>query len=219
MYIKRPELPSARGLLLLASLIFGSGVAFFLGLQPSDLLLGWPVWVFLWCSLILYGLFLASSVHFFLIFPKKREVLERHPTVLWLVYMGVLVLFIPTYLLVSFEGPSSSQRLVLALRATGSVTATYILIGLLILVYGYLRSFGEVERRQVRWLLWAEAIVIVPWLALSILPSLFGLRPPLPQFAVGLMWLFLPTRLAIAILRERLFDIDVIINRTLVYGG
>jgi uncharacterized membrane protein len=52
-----------------------------------------------------------------------------------------------------------------------------------------------------------------------VIPELLGYRPLIPQSVTSLLWLAIPTALAIAILREGLFDIDLIINRTLVYSG
>ena len=50
-------------------------------------------------------------------------------------------------------------------------------------------------------------------------PVLLTGRPLLPEAAIGLITLPIPITLAWAILHDRLFDIDVAIRRTLVYGG
>jgi hypothetical protein len=62
-------------------------------------------------------------------------------------------------------------------------------------------------------------VSILPWVTLVALPQALGLTPLLPPVVVGLLWVALPTAFAISILREGLFDIDVILNRSLVYGA
>jgi len=54
---------------------------------------------------------------------------------------------------------------------------------------------------------------------LLLVPELLTGRPILPWSAVGLVALPLPLGISAAILRYRLFDIDVVVNRALVYGG
>ncbi|MGI8858772.1 MAG: hypothetical protein ACR2HO_01245, partial [Rubrobacteraceae bacterium] len=58
------------------------------------------------------------------------------------------------------------------------------------------------------------------FMSISLIPSALGRGAPLGSNfdTVGLFLCAIPTVATIAILRERLFDIDVIINRTLVYG-
>jgi hypothetical protein len=68
-----------------------------------------------------------------------------------------------------------------------------------------------------RWILWALIIANVPWLLLNAVPALFGGTSQIASNLTGLLWCLIPTAFAIAILREGLFDIDVIIRRTLVY--
>ena len=78
------------------------------------------------------------------------------------------------------------------------------------LVLRFRRSRGA-ERQQLKW--FAYAVALVPLFVLAdFLPSSGGSL----LFAVPIV--FLPVAVGIAILRYRLYDIDRLINRTLVYG-
>jgi hypothetical protein len=73
------------------------------------------------------------------------------------------------------------------------------------------------ERQQLKWFAYASSIFLV-LLAVSILFPLFSYLAGLgPTLAVMVMDL-IPISVAIAILRYRLYDIDRLINRTLVYA-
>jgi hypothetical protein len=72
------------------------------------------------------------------------------------------------------------------------------------------RSRG-IERQQLKWFTYAAALAPLPFLAYELAPSIFGLLRTLILPLV-------PISIGIAILRYRLYEIDQIINRTLVYG-
>lgn len=80
------------------------------------------------------------------------------------------------------------------------------------LIVRFRRSRG-VERLQLKQLVLASCFIL-PAMAISI-P--FYLESVLVQSVLALAFLGLPVAVGIAILRHRLYDIDVIINRTLVY--
>ena len=86
-----------------------------------------------------------------------------------------------------------------------------ILTGVAAVVARFRRSRGT-ERQQMKWFLFAAApLAAVP--VVEQLPAWFG--------GVWLAWIVLsvPVALAVAVLRYRLDGIDVVINRTLVYGA
>jgi hypothetical protein len=88
--------------------------------------------------------------------------------------------------------------------------------GVAAIVVRYRRS-GGVERQQVKWFAYAAAVVAVGFALTIATPG--GLIADL-GFLAGLLGLAgLPVAAGIAIFRYRLYDIDVVINRTLVYGG
>jgi hypothetical protein len=76
---------------------------------------------------------------------------------------------------------------------------------------------SRVERQQIKWLGYAFALMIVG-LVLPFLGVGF-VGPPWALIVAVAAFNSFPLAVGIAVLRYRLFDIDVIINRTLVYGG
>ncbi len=92
-------------------------------------------------------------------------------------------------------------------------------------VYRYRRVASPVQRQQIKWLIYGLApVILLPicfGLAVALFPAL-GSPGALLGVAVEPLWrlyfLPIPFCIGIAILRYRLWDIDVLINRTLMYG-
>jgi signal transduction histidine kinase len=95
-------------------------------------------------------------------------------------------------------------------------------------VYRYRRVSGRVEREQARWIGFGVSIALIGFLGGRI--ALVVLAPKLDSpnalllaiigaTLVDAFILVIPLSIAVAILRYRLFDIDTLINRTLVYGA
>jgi hypothetical protein len=82
-------------------------------------------------------------------------------------------------------------------------------------VVRFRRSRG-IERQQIKWFLYAAALLL--FFSGSVLASDF-LPEIISSVALGLALVALPTTIGVAVLRYRLYDIDVIINRSLVYGS
>jgi hypothetical protein len=102
-----------------------------------------------------------------------------------------------------------------------------ILVSAISLVLRFLRSEGE-QREQIKWLAFAASILGLGFSS-YIIPSFFVVEDPtggagplwvnLLEDAVTLSFAGVPVAVGIAILRYRLYDIDILINRTLVYGS
>ena len=215
---RRPHLPAARALLLLAAAIASSGVAYFLGLRPSDLRRGWLVLLYLGSVVPLYLIMAAGALHFTLVFPREQPVVRRLPWLLPVLYVAALAPYTLLVVLSWPATPTNAARLQLLLNTT-QIVALLVFLPVVASAWWVLRRTTDLtERRQLRWVAWGIVISIVPWALFSVLPEILGRPSLLPDAVIGLLWCGLPTSLAIAILRERLFDIDLLVNRTLVYG-
>jgi hypothetical protein len=103
----------------------------------------------------------------------------------------------------------------------GLVTLLGILLAVVSLVLRYRVSQGE-QRRQIRWLAWSAGIMVpfvfgffIFHLGLQFSEIQSGPLDLLTYFAIATLPV---VAIGIAILRNRLFDIDIIIRRTLIYG-
>jgi hypothetical protein len=83
------------------------------------------------------------------------------------------------------------------------------------------RRANDTEREQIKWLLYACALFLVVYIGGSVsgLGGSSGIGGYIWGMFFGLSLMALPTAIGIAILRYRLYDIDLLINRTLVYGS
>jgi len=135
------------------------------------------------------------------------------------VYAGV---WLPYFISLGALFPQTTNAaagLSVLVRSTNAMTAVYFPLTLLNSLVSYRQAELESERRQMRWFVWAIYIAWAPWLVLNVVPGLFARPAILSPVMVAILWCAIPTGVAIAILRERLFDIDVIIRRTLVYSA
>jgi hypothetical protein len=85
------------------------------------------------------------------------------------------------------------------------------------LLVRFRRARGD-ERQQIKWFACAAALSLV-WLIVFGQASLRGLPEAIVALSSLLVLPSIPIATGIAILRYRLYDIDVLINRTLVYGA
>lgn len=80
------------------------------------------------------------------------------------------------------------------------------------------RRASGVEREQIKWLFYAGAIFAAFYIPPFILRS-YNQAESIWNLLFGIGMLAFPAAIAIAILRYRLWDIDILIRRTLIYGG
>jgi hypothetical protein len=182
----------------------------------------WAAWFGAWARGI-GGFFMVLFL--LLLFPAGRLPSRRWRVVAW-----AAVGYVALFTLASWLSPASQDFRLSSVRNPLGLDleivnlfagVIYLSLPLILLASGaavivrFRRSRGE-ERQQIKWFAYAVAVMVF----LFTLGQSLGLTQvarvaPL-VFAIPLVGL--PVAAGIAILRYRLYDIDVVINRTLVYG-
>jgi hypothetical protein len=178
------------------------------------------------------------GTYLILLFPDGHLPSPRWRPVAWL--SGLTMVALTTAVIVSpgrlEEGPVPTMENPLALESAGSLIGVLLVASLVALplciiacagaLVGRFRRAQGVERLQLKWLATAGALVASIYL-LAIAAGMFGGvttggGPPtwvkVVEGLAVLSFLLLPLAIGAAVLRYRLYDIDVVINRTLVYG-
>jgi hypothetical protein len=217
-FYKRPYERATQVLFLFAAAVVGSNV-YLVGLHiVIDIVGGLGFWLHMAITHGIYPLQYAALLHFSLVFPKPRPVLSRRRWLIPAVYAAPYA-YLVVYTLASRSGATNTLAWIGRIEgAVGGVEVVYLALILTAAIFSYRTARDPVSRYQVRWVLSAFFIAGVPFLAFGILPEAILGAPLVSYNVLGLVGLLIPVAIAVAILRYRLFDIDLVISRTLVYG-
>jgi hypothetical protein len=170
-------------------------------------------------SIALEALSIWSMFLFFYLFPDGRFVPSwtRWLAALWTA-SWVLVSVSPPNV---FLNPDNWPLLLYPLFLLG-----WLLIGVFAQVYRYLWVSGPIERQQTKFIIFGFAVGLLGMLIVTSLDEILGMGKLEPgsladfvaSVALYCFVLLIPLSIGTAILRYRLYDIDFIINRTLVYS-
>jgi signal transduction histidine kinase len=166
---------------------------------------------------IFYPLILALLLHFSLTFVRLRT-----KTVFFLLYVPTfLIAIIWDYLFLKASLTSSIQ----AFRQYQSVVfihrfyvIVYVLLSLFVLILSYKKSELEEQRAQIKWILYGLIFGVGPFILLYQLPKALIQKTYITEEFAGVFFICIPVAFAFSIIRFKLMNIELIINRSLVYA-
>jgi hypothetical protein len=234
---RRPE--NLLGWLLLATGIAGALVdlgsayvqyATTVGSLPAQTWFGWVSAFLTWPSMLTMFTFIL------LLFPTGRLLSRRWRPLAWLAASLVTaVALYQAFAMEEFVADNDARfrnpmyiapigRVLQPLHSTTFIITTVVVLGSLLSLAVRLRRSRGVERQQLKWFVYVAAVSVVAFL----ISGIFATVDPVNQggFIGSVFWitalfgieLGLPAVVGLAIVRYRLYEIDRIINRTLVYG-
>ncbi len=220
-------------LMMLAAFAFSEPFVFLLSFLPSPPTTLTPMlWLLLWVQSWFWMLAIISIFQIVLHFPNGRPPSTRWN---WInpVTLGIVFLIALTPMISEQIGPLDSAWAVdnpLHFFPSGVIQGVTLLsgLGLIVLAGGSLTSLyfrfrrgGYLEREQIKWLLFAAALILVAFgllIASYSDTSVSSEDSSWQEFVFLISVLIFPLAIANAIFRYRLYDIDIIIRRTLSYG-
>jgi hypothetical protein len=186
------------------------------------------VWVGSWAWSVGLGL---AGVYLPLLFPSGHPASRRWRIVGYTGAAGLLLLivsiaFTPNWQAEGLHGDNpmgirgAESVLIAAGNLGGTLTIGSVGAAAISLVQRFRRSKGT-ERQQLKWLALAAAVIAASVASIAPIEAILGSSEDisnLSNFVVTTSFSLMPIATGIAILRYRLYAIDRIINRTLVFG-
>lgn len=229
---RRPENPV--GWLLLCQGLLFELTAFSLGYAKYGLFArpgslpgaSWMAWVGQW---VWIPEFFAVPTLLFLLFPDGRLRSHRWRLVIWLIAAVSVAGFISSALapgrfggsFASIQNPVGIAGTRSALRLLGTVASgiagPVFLAALASFILRFRGSRGA-ERQQLKWLAYATVLLVLSFAVGDLLQAL-----GLPTSVTSIFWVvplaLIPAAAGLAIFGYRLYDIDILISKTIVFGA
>ena len=207
--------------------------------QAGQSLVVLAAWVGQWAYVVWVGL---AVLFLPLLFPSGRLPSPRWWPVAWLALAAMLFgavseALVPTLEVGTKSGATATianpigldTGLVDVLYMAGNVLLVLSVVGAVASLVARLRGARGRERQQVKWVAWTLGLgaagMVLAVIAASLEPAAGSVALVYVVGAIGwfgalaVLGLGVPAAIAVAIVRHQLYDIDVLINRTLVYGA
>ena len=189
-----------------------------------------------WVNLWFYGaaIFLPVTL-LLLLFPDGRLPSRRWRPFLWLAFVGNVGLTLTTafdpspeaidtrFLRTNPYGLEGATDVLDLIGTVSWITGAVALVAAPVAIVIRLRRSTGDERGQLKWLAYAGVVVVLTLVGAIVAGSVLGWGSgstgvQIVQFIIILSLTLIPVSAGVAILKHRLYDIDVVINKTVVYA-
>jgi signal transduction histidine kinase len=164
---------------------------------------------------VFYPLAPALLLHFTLFFTKSQKKISR------------VIIYIPALLLIlALEGLFFSASLYSSIEAHRVYQSVlygqriylviFVLLSFFSLIAGYRKAMLEEEKAQIKWIFYGLIVGLGPFILLYQLPQLFNINLQTEEIT-NIFFIFIPLAFAFSIVKFKLMDIELVINRSLVY--
>ncbi len=167
----------------------------------------------------------AALIHLALVFPFRRPVADHLPALVPSLY-GVaaacssLAVYAWADNLAAGRNFDGGIQSIFGVLMSVAMLASYV-FGYGLLLHAVFRAPTLLGRRQARVALLGAVVATLPGMGLTVFAYILGYRVPYSPWSFALQMVApvaFPLAIAYAIVRHKLFDIDLVIKRTVVYG-
>jgi signal transduction histidine kinase len=185
--------------------------------------------MFVSCSLVINGGFYCLTRHWLSYIPgilfyafSLTFLRSKHRASDYLIYIpsaAVIVILEYFFLLTGTTSSLSAYRQYQSFSFVfRSYFVAYFLFSFIVLFLGYRKARLAEHKAQIKWILYGLIFGVGPFLFLYQLPLVLIGRPFITEELAPVFSVFIPVAFAVSIIRFKLMDIELIINKSLVYS-
>jgi len=164
-----------------------------------------------------YPLAVAFLLHFSLYFLKSRAKISK-----FIIYFPALIFaglleatFISTSVKSSIEIHRFYQSVMYAFRF---YLILFVFISIFSLIVSYRKATLEEEQAQIKWIFYGLFVGLGPFILFRVLPLILKVNPLISEELATVFYVFVPLAFAFSIIRFKLMNIELVINRSIVYS-
>ena len=156
-------------------------------------------------GILLWG---PATLHFFLNFPLRAPILNRHPRLIWLIYLPSAAVM--AYLTLVDKTKNYLLAVMLAL---------YFAASLALLIASRAKIKNPHERKSITIITWGLILGLIPLVLLALASNLvLNLFDVATIYAVFLAMALVPIAFGYSVMRYGLMDVEIIIRKSLIYS-
>lgn len=219
---RRPTDRMAATTVVMSGALLGSTLVTVVGLPAHAGFSGSARWVFATTTMPVYLLAWGTGLAWAVVFPTPLP--QRRIHMVWAaVAVAPIFVWLTAALLLARTSSTFTGWMHSAIIVQSALTVTALAASMALLGVRLNRSSqvvpGSVPRQQLLWVVGSFCVAAILTLAIFMVPQLVSGQALLPAGLIGAPGLFFVAGFGIAMARYRLFDLDVVLARTLVYSG